>query len=285
MPELPEVETVRRELEPWLVGRRILRAARADAPEGPKYAGLERAAGQRVEGVTRRGKFLLLPLSAGDELIIHLGMTGVLSPQRPERHLRAYLELEPQPAPGPNPALYFRDPRRFGRFLVVPAGDYRSLPTLQALGPEPLGAALDAPGFAAALARSSTPVKTYLLGQRPVAGVGNIYADEALWRARIHPATPARALSRRKAGALLEAIREVLSASLAAQGTTLSDYRRVNGEVGAYRSELRVYGREGEPCPRCGAIIAKITLGGRGTHLCPRCQRPPHTKLLYTKPL
>lgn len=270
MPELPEVETVRRELEPYLTGRTILKAERVDAPDGPKYANLARAAGQRIAGVIRRGKFLILPLGA-DELIIHLGMTGVLSPSPPARHLRVRLELSGKGA------LYFKDTRRFGRFLVVAAGEYSSLPTLAALGPEPLDEAFSEKAFAAALERSAMPIKSYLLSQRPVAGIGNIYADEALWRARIHPLTPAREVPEHRVGPLRDAIREVLTASLAAQGTTLNDYRTVNGEVGGYLSELDVYGHAGEPCPRCNTPIAKITLGGRGTHLCPMCQAPPPT--------
>ena len=196
-------------------------------------------------------------------------MTGVVSAEPPEAHLRVKLGLDP----GPQPTLYFRDPRRFGRFLVVPAGDYRTLPTLHAMGPEPLSDDFTSAELARALKRSGTPVKSYLLSQKPVAGVGNIYADEALWRARIHPLTPAKYVSRRKVGPLRDAIREVLEASLRAQGTTLNDYRTVNGEVGAYREELNVYGHSDEPCPRCGKEIHKIVLGGRGTHFCPRCQK------------
>ena len=242
---------------------------RLDAPPGPKYAGLERASGQRILEVRRRGKFLLLPLSQGDELIVHLGMTGVISPAPHDQHLRVKLEL----SPGKDPTLYFRDPRRFGRFLVVAAGDYRLLPTLRTLGPEPLEDAFTPKGFYQTLQRSKAPIKGYLLSQRPVAGVGNIYADEALWRARVHPLAPANALSAAQAGALHTAIREVLTESLAAQGTTLNDYRTVNGSVGSYLSQLAAYGHEGDPCPRCGAPIERIVVGGRGTHFCPACQR------------
>jgi formamidopyrimidine-DNA glycosylase len=236
--------------------------------------------GQRIEAVTRRGKFLLLPLrrpeappggveAPGDELVVHLGMTGVLSPRPPASHLRLRLRLD-----GPEPdVLYVQDARRFGRVLVVPGGDYRTLPTLAAMGPEPLSTAFTVAAFAAALARSTQPVKAYLLSQRPVSGVGNIYADEALWRARVHPQTPARALSRPRVGALHDAIREVLAAAVDLQGTTLYDYRTVNGEVGAYLEKLDAYGHDGDPCPRCGTPIVRIVVGQRGTHLCPRCQR------------
>ena len=168
MPELPEVETVRRELAPWLTGRTILRAERLDAPPGPKYAGLERAAGQRIDAVNRRGKFLLLPLERGDEMVVHLGMTGIVSPRDPGKHVRVRLELDE----GENPTLYFQDARRFGRFLVVPTGDYTSLPTLHAMGPEPLSDAFNPKQLAEALGKSSVAVKTYLLSQKPVSGVG-----------------------------------------------------------------------------------------------------------------
>ena len=269
IPELPEVETVRRELEPWLTGRRILSAERRDAPEGPKYADLERASGQTIKSVDRRGKFLILPLDAGDDLIIHLGMTGIITPQDPEKHVRVRLEL----SEGENPVLYFQDVRRFGRFLVVPRGDYQTLPTLHKMGPEPLSDDFNAEQFRDALAKSSTPVKTYLLSQKPVSGVGNIYADEALWGAKIHPETPASRVAERQIPLLVTMIKDVLEASIKVQGTTLQDYRTVNGEVGAYLEQLNAYGQSEEPCPRCGTPISKIVVGGRGTHFCRKCQK------------
>ena len=271
MPELPEVETVRRELEPWLTGRTIVAAERVDAPAGPKYANLARAAGQRIGGVGRRGKFLILPLSRGDELIVHLGMTGIVSPERPGQHVRVHLRLS-----GRAPAeLFFRDPRRFGRFLVVSAGDYHTLPTLDALGPEPFDRAFTAAAFHAALAQSRMAIKLYLLSQRPVAGLGNIYIDEALWHARIHPLLPASRLTREQATRLRTVAIDVLRDAIEAQGTTINDYRTVNGEVGDYVNSLVAYGHEGDPCRRCGAALRKIVLGARGTHYCPRCQRAP----------
>ncbi|MCC6621322.1 MAG: bifunctional DNA-formamidopyrimidine glycosylase/DNA-(apurinic or apyrimidinic site) lyase [Deltaproteobacteria bacterium] len=272
MPELPEVETVRRELAPWLAGRKIVSARRGpDAPAGPKYARLEQADGQTIEAVTRRGKFLVLPLSGGDELVIHLGMTGTLSPVAPADHLRVVLEL----AGRGKKHLYFRDPRRFGRFLLAPAGDRRALPTLAKIGPEPLEPGFTADVLAAGLARSAQPVKAVLLGQRAVAGVGNIYADEALWRARVHPEAPARDLPRARVAALHAAIVEVLAAAVAGHGTTLRDYRRVDGTTGGYAIALQVYGRDGEPCPRCGRELARLVVGQRGTTFCPACQRLP----------
>ncbi len=264
---------MRRELEPWLAGREVA-AAELLAPPGPKYAGLERAAGQRVLAVGRRGKFLVAPLSAGDELVMHLGMTGTLAPEEPEDHVRVRLHLRGE---GP-PTIYFRDPRRFGRFLVVRAGDYAALPTLRDLGPEPFDPSLTDAGFAANLRRSSTAVKTYLLSQRPIAGVGNIYADEALWRARVNPLTPADAVSDDEAAALLASLRDVLAASIAANGTTLRDYRRVGGEAGAFYESLAVYGKAGEPCPRCGTEMVRSVVGGRGTVHCPVCQPAPRRR-------
>ena len=297
IPELPEVETVRRELASWLPGRTVLDAERVDAPAGPKYAGLERLPGQRIERVLRRGKFLLLPLArtpvdamrvdssvarqggdseAGhDELIVHLGMTGVVLRTPPPGHLRVRLRLS-----GPEPSdLYFQDVRRFGRFTVVPAGDYRRLPTLAALGPDALDPAFTAEGFRRSLSRSGVAIKTLLLSQRVVAGVGNIYADEALWRVGVHPLRPARQLRRAQVVALHGALLEVLEASLAVQGTTLYDYRTVNGEVGAFLQELAVYGHAGEPCRRCGARLERLVVGQRGTHVCPRCQPAPRRAL------
>ena len=257
MPELPEVETVRRALEPWLVGRRVLRARRAQAPRGPKYAAL----------ALPRGKFLLLPLSGGDEIVIHLGMSGALASRRPVDHLRVVLELD-----GPAPRqLYFRDPRRFGRFLVVAAGDYRSLPALRRMGPEPLERDFTLARWCAALC-TRAPVKALLLGQRAVAGVGNIYADEALWLARIHPERPSRSLSRDEARRLRTALRGVLARAVAAQGTTLQDYRTPSGARGRFAPKLAAYGREGEPCRRCGQPIVKTVLAARGTCFCPGCQ-------------
>src|SRR5690606_33287177 len=159
-----------------------------------------------------------------------------------------------------------------GRFMVVAAGEYGALPTLRALGPEPLADGVTASGFPAALPHSKTPLKAHLLSQRPVAGVGNIYADEALWRAGINPLTPSDALDLERACALREAIRDVLAASLAAHGTSLNDYRTVSGEAGAFADYLDVYGHAGEACRRCGTQLRRIVIGQRGTVYCPSCQ-------------
>ncbi len=204
-------------------------------------------------------------------MVIHLGMTGIVSLEPFAKHMRVRLEL----SPGPNPNLYFQDVRRFGRFLIVPSGQYKTLPTLYAMGPEPLGADFTNSGFYSALQASAMPIKPYLLSQRPVSGVGNIYADEALWQARIHPLTPAKTIFKAKVYGLADAIREVLTRSIAFKGTTLQDYRTVNGEVGGYAAQLQVYGRPEAPCPRCGRPISKTIVAGRGTHFCPHCQKLP----------
>ena len=274
MPELPEVETVRRELEPWLRGRRIEEVALVDAQPGPKYENLLSAAGREILEVTRRGKFLILPLSGEQDLIIHLGMTGIVTPKEPEKHVRVKLGL----SSGKDPVLYFQDVRRFGRFLVVPTGDYSSLPTLHQMGPEPLSDGFHDKQFAKALEKSVTPIKTYLLSQKPVSGVGNIYADEALWGAKVHPLTPANRVPKRQIPLLVVMIKDVLEASIRVQGTTLRDYRTTNGEVGAYLDELKAYGQEETPCARCGTPISKIVVGGRGTHFCPNCQKLPRSR-------
>jgi formamidopyrimidine-DNA glycosylase len=277
LPELPEVESVRRQLAPRLVGRTIT-AVRAD-PAMPRYLRPALAAGHRVDGLVRRGKYLLADLDGTLELVLHLGMTGVLRWRdedgwSPDAYVRASLSLVDEA--GTPSTLDFRDVRRFGTLAVVPSGVHDELPTLAALGPEPLSAAFTPAGFAAALARTGQPVKPFLLSQRPVAGVGNIYADEALWRARIHPA--ARRVGRARAERLWQAIREVLAESIEREGTTFRDYQMVNGESGRNADFLVAYGQADRPCPRCTTpdrvvLLRKTVLGGRGTTYCPSCQR------------
>ncbi|MDQ3914202.1 MAG: bifunctional DNA-formamidopyrimidine glycosylase/DNA-(apurinic or apyrimidinic site) lyase [Actinomycetota bacterium] len=266
MPELPEVESVRRQLDPELSGRRALAVWTDPHPAIPReFQDVDRLAGRRIESVGRRGKFLIAPLDRGLELVMHLGMTGSFRFDVEDAYARAAVDLDD------GRRLVFRDVRRFGRMAVVPAGDYRGLPTLARLGPEPLSDEFDPAGFAAELRRTTSPVKPFLLSQRPVAGVGNIYADEALWLARIHPRS--RAVGPQRARALHGAIREVLAGAIEREGTTFSDYRMVNGESGRNAGFLIAYGRSGMPCPRCGTALRKIVLGGRGTTYCPSCQR------------
>ena len=266
MPELPEVESVRRQLDPELAGRTITETFADPLPSIPReFHDVDRAMGRTIERVGRRGKFLIAPLDDGLELIMHLGMTGSFRFDHPDPYVRAWLALDD------GRTLYFRDVRRFGRIAVVEAGDYAAIPTLQLLGPEPLSDEFDPVRFAADLKRTTGPIKPYLLSQRPVAGVGNIYADEALWLARIHPAS--RRISRARALVLHRAIRKVLLDAIGREGTTFRDYVMVNGESGRNASYLIAYGQAGRPCPRCQTPLRKVTLGGRGTTYCPRCQR------------
>jgi formamidopyrimidine-DNA glycosylase len=265
VPELPEVESVRRQLHPRLAGR-LIRAVLVD-PQA-RFEAVEKAAGHRIAGVGRRGKYLLAPLDEHLELVMHLGMTGSFRFRgdgwAPDPYVRAAFELD-------DDVLEFRDVRRFGRLTVVPAGEYGDIPTLAALGPEPLSAEFDPARFHADLDRTTMAVKTALLSQRPVAGVGNIYADEALWRARISPF--ARRLSRTRTDRLWAAIREVLAEAIEREGTTFRDFQMINGESGRNAGYLVAYGQAGRPCPRDGTPLRKVVLGGRGTTYCPRCQR------------
>lgn len=266
MPELPEVESVRRQLEPELTGRRVIDVWTDPLPTVPReFHDVERAIDKQIHHVGRRGKFMIAPLDDSLELIMHLGMTGSFSFTEKDAYARAIITLDD------GRELVFRDPRRFGRLTVVDAGDYRTIPTLATLGPEPLSEEFDAARFAAELAGTRSSIKPFLLSQKPVAGVGNIYADEALWRARIHPMS--RRVGGKRALELHRAIREVLAGALEREGTTFRDYQMVNGASGRNASFLAAYGQVGKPCPRCRTPMRKIVLGGRGTTYCPGCQR------------
>ncbi|MGZ4383063.1 MAG: bifunctional DNA-formamidopyrimidine glycosylase/DNA-(apurinic or apyrimidinic site) lyase [Gaiellaceae bacterium] len=272
MPELPEVESIRRSLEPLVVGRRIERAAIEDArlvaPELPEEveAQLE---GMRIVALGRRGKYLLLDLGA-QTLLVHLRMTGSLRLRRPgsggDAYERATLDLDD------GRELVYRDVRRFGTWRVLETEELE--PYLAArLGPEPLGSGFTSALLAGRLRGRRAPLKAALLDQRTLAGLGNIYVDEALWRARLHPLRPAGRLRRAALERLHQGIREALETGLARQGATLRDYALPDGERGSMQDEFLVYGRDGEPCRRCGATVAKTRVGGRGTWYCPRCQR------------
>jgi formamidopyrimidine-DNA glycosylase len=270
MPELPEVETIRRELEPLLTGRTL---GEAWAFPHPKFVAAHDAAGARITRLDRRGKYLLIVLHDDRELVVHLGMTGSLQIRarhdvQADPYVRAWWELED---PGSDPAgdvLAYRDVRRFGRLAVVPRGQY--LGTLAVQGPDALDPTLMADDLWRALRASRRAVKTQLLSQRPLAGVGNIYADEALWLAGIDPRR--RSVSRPQAARLLDALRQVLTASLENDGTTFRDYRTATGERGRNQERLACYGRAGLPCLRCGTTLRRTVLDGRSTTWCPSCQ-------------
>ena len=276
MPELPEVETVRASLEPAVVGRRFARVEitdpRVTRPRDPNEVAAE-LHGEVVAALERRGKYLVFRFRSGRVLLIHLRMTGSVGHSRNGAHeddpyRRAVVTLDD----GSDVA--YRDVRRFGTWLLLEAGE--DLPYLaERLGEEPLEERFTTDALAARLAGRRAPVKAALLDQRAAAGLGNIYADEALWRARIHPLQRAGELTRSELRRLHRGIRDALRAGLARQGTTLRDYRTPNGARGSMQDELRVYGREGEPCRRCGAEIVKTRAGGRGTWYCPSCQPGP----------
>jgi formamidopyrimidine-DNA glycosylase len=281
MPELPEVESVRRQLVPVLEGRRLERVEIVDArltrPFDPGQVARE-LEGERVDAVDRRGKYLIVRFESGRSLLIHLRMTGSLRSWSPgsaaagslpdDPHRRAVVRLDD----GSDVA--YRDVRRFGTWLLLEPGELE--PYLEArVGPEPLGRSFDARDFGARLARRSAPVKAVILDQRTVAGVGNIYADEALWWARIHPLREARSLEPGDVAALRKMIRDVLKKGIERQGATLRDYALPDGGEGGMQHEFKVYGRAGEPCDRCGSPIERIVVGGRGTWYCPRCQPSP----------
>lgn len=265
MPELPEVETIRRSLNPQLTGATLVSARHHPSA---KFAPAADAVGRTVTAVHRRGKYLLIALDDARSLVIHLGMTGQLridaARDRADSYDRASWDL----ADGRRFAL--RDVRRFGRIAVV-GEDLSALPTLAALGPEPLDPSFTAEHLWANVRRSRVRLKTQLLSQRPVAGVGNIYADEALWRAGLHPAR--RQLSRPGAARLHDAVRAVLTQGIAQGGTTLRDYRTLSGGEGSNQASLDCYGRGGQRCRRCADTLHRIMLDGRGTTLCRTCQR------------
>jgi formamidopyrimidine-DNA glycosylase len=279
VPELPEVETVRRRLEPALVGRRLEHVEILDSRLTRPHDPLEVAAeltGERVGAVDRRGKYLVVRFDSGRALLVHLRMTGSLrhvpagSALDADAHTRAVMSLDD------GSEVLYRDVRRFGTWLLTEPDEVE--PYLDArLGGEPLAPAFTMKRLAEALARRRAPVKAVILDQRRLAGVGNIYADEALWRARVHPLRPAGELGEEELRALHRGIRAALKAGIERQGATLRDYRTPDGDSGRMQHEFKVYGRAGEPCERCGHPIEKIRAGGRGTWFCPNCQPLVHT--------
>jgi formamidopyrimidine-DNA glycosylase len=278
VPELPEVETVRRAIAPVLAGTTILRASISDArltrPFDPALVAAE-LEGERVAAVGRRGKYLLVELAGGRVLVVHLRMTGsfrIASRDQlgDDAHRRAVLSLDNGFDVG------YRDVRRFGTWELLEPGDIG--PYLdERLGPEPLDPALTRRRLGALLEGRRAPVKAFLLDQRRLAGLGNIYADEALWYARLHPRRPAGSLDPDEIARLHRSLRHVLRLGVARQGATLRDYAAPDGSSGGMQDEFRAYGRAGQPCDRCGVPLERIAVAGRGTTFCPRCQPGPAT--------
>lgn len=272
MPELPEVETVVRDLRGPLVGRRLLavRAGRK-ALRRPWSASWKRAiVGRGVRSVERRGKWILLDLD-GAFLLVHLGMTGQFTAVSPQLPRLAHTHLVFQLDCGDS-ELRFRDIRRFGSVTFFPSrAELDRFFENSGLGPEPFD--LDPGYWRACLARTSRNLKAILLDQRVVAGVGNIYADESLFEARLHPTLLGNDVSARQACRLQKAIVTVLRRAIERRGSSIRDYVGGSGLQGSFQEEFRVYGRKGEPCHRCKTPIVQIRLAGRATHFCPKCQK------------
>jgi formamidopyrimidine-DNA glycosylase len=294
MPELPEVETVRRQLEPEVVGRRIDHAEVLDErwtrPHPP--AAVEAAlAGRAIEAVDRRGKYLIVRLDDGAALVMHLRMTGnlllraagaeatadLMEPERlggprlydshPEaRYLRARIALDD------GTEVWFSDARRFGHGVVLAADEIEPYFAAR-LGIEPLSDELTPEGLCALAAGRRAPLKSFLLNQSGIAGIGNIYADEALFRARLHPLSPAGSMRLEHCEELRDGIVAALELALEKRGSSIDDYRDARGERGSMQDEFLVHAREGEPCPRCGEEVRRVVVSGRSTYFCPNCQR------------
>lgn len=271
MPELPEVETTRRGLEPHLLGRRIaavtIRDARLRWPVERELAG--RIAGQRIQALRRRAKYLIIELER-DALIVHLGMSGALSivPARTRAGKHDHFEL----ALDEGIVLRLTDPRRFGSVHCV-SGPPEAHMLLASLGPEPLSAQFDAAWLHRITRGRRASIKETLMNSRVVAGVGNIYANEALFRARIHPRTPAGRLSLQRCAALVDAVKKTLMDAIAAGGSSLRDWRHADGGLGYFQQRYFVYDRAKAGCRVCGQPIRSIRQGQRATYYCPRCQR------------
>ena len=269
MPELPEVETVVRALRPVLEGRRLARVvARRPDLRWPLPQGLgQRLTGARVQAITRRAKYGLLSTDRGETLIFHLGMSGRLRLDAPGDGAHDHVLFET----GEGRRIVFTDPRRFGMLDLWPSDRLGEHRLLAALGAEPLGADLG-PLLARALAGRIAPVKALLLDQRIIAGVGNIYACEALWRARVRPDRLAGTLKPAEVARLAAAIPDVLGAAIAAGGSSLRDHVQPDGTLGMFQHSWAVYGRSGSTCPK-GHPVERLVQSGRSSFFCPRCQR------------
>jgi formamidopyrimidine-DNA glycosylase len=277
MPELPEVETIRRQLAPHLEGRRILDAEILDSRWSrplPVNAVEEELRGATVDRVGRSGKYLIWELSDDRYLLVHLRMTGALlfDPPADPIHTRVRLELDQ------GHRLVYVDPRRFGTGHLLHGAGARDAYLAARLGVEPFTPTFTAAHLRAMARGRTAPIKSFLLDQRRIAGVGNIYADEALFRAHIHPLRSAGRLTGPQWVRLRDAIEEALAAGIEAKGASIDDFRHVDGARGSFQDRFLVHRREGEPCPGCGATVRKIVVGGRGTYLCERCQPKPRAR-------
>jgi formamidopyrimidine-DNA glycosylase len=276
MPELPEVETIRRHLAPHVEGRVIDRLEVLDprwsdpAPPEELAAAVE---GRRIERLSRRGKYLDWELEDEVHLVMHLRMTGnILIAAEDRPHLRVRLTLDS------GERALFVDPRRFGTGIVLLGDDARDAYFDARLGVEPLSPDFTAEALRAQAARRKQPVKAFLLSQERVAGVGNIYADEALFRARIHPLRPVGTLKRAQIAALRDAVVKVLNDGIEAKGATIDDFRHPDGASGSFQDRFLIHLREGEPCVRCGRTVVKMRAAGRGTYVCESCQPRPRAR-------
>jgi formamidopyrimidine-DNA glycosylase len=277
MPELPEVETIRRQLAPLVEGRRLHRVEILDPLWSRPLAPHELAdalTGRRVERLGRRGKYLVWGLSGDVHLAQHLRMTGaVLCEPRPEpAHVRVRIELRPKRR------LVIVDPRRFGTGELLLGSQALQAFLAARLGVEPFDEGFTAEHLRALARGRTAPIKALLLDQRRIAGVGNIYADEALFRAGVHPLRAAGGLSREQYARLRETIVQVLRDGIDARGATIDDFRHVDGVRGSFQDRFLVHRREGEPCPRCGSTIVKMVVAGRGTYVCEACQPRPRRR-------
>ena len=279
MPELPEVETIRRQLAPALQGRRLERVEVRDprwCEPAPPEAIEDALRGRLIERLGRRGKYLVVSLEEDVHLVMHLRMTGnlllVAGDDEEPGHLRVVMELDD------GKRVLFVDVRRFGTGDVLLGSGALAEYFASRLGVEPLSPDFTAEALRALSRGRRQPVKAFLLTQERVAGVGNIYADEALFRARIHPLRPVGTLRRSQVEALRDAVVDTLEAGIDAKGASIDDYRHVDGAEGSFQDRFLVHTREGEPCPRCGTAIQKLRAAGRGTYVCPRCQRRPRVR-------
>jgi formamidopyrimidine-DNA glycosylase len=277
MPELPEVETIRRQLAPHLEGRTFtsveIRDFRWTLPAPPELIAAE-LTGARVERLGRWGKYMIWELDGDRSLIVHLRMTGSLlidaEPESP--YTRVRIELDD------GHVLTYVDPRRFGTAHLMLSASARDDYLRARLGAEPFTPDFTEEYLRAQARGRTAPIKTFLLDQRRIAGVGNIYADEALYRARVHPLRPAGSVTAAQWAELKTAIEDSLAAGIDAKGASIDDFRHVDGARGTFQDRFLVHTRAGEPCQRCGTTISKLVVGGRGTYVCEKCQPKPRTR-------